>query len=128
MAHINDNIQQGLAQVFANYFGSGVIRIFDQDGVTVIASFPLPDPAFSISNGILTLLGTPIIVQSVSQGVATSAELVSADQEYKVEELSVSSSASTGHLVLNNTSIVQGQDVVLNSYSFTIPANIKDPG
>lgn len=119
MATKNTALRNLLADAFGDNFNSGTLEILA--GATVLVSFTLPADAFAAAaSGQVTLNNTPITEQASNGGTADGARIRSNGGTYEVSGLSVGTSGA--QVNINDLNIVSGQDVDLNSFSWTVPA------
>jgi hypothetical protein len=113
------------ASVDANS-GVGVLVIGTSSlsGATgVIATISLQKPSVSISGGVATILGTPLSATASAAGTAAKAEIRDSAGTVIVSGLTVGGTAegtaAGKDIVLNASTIANGQTVTLNSGSIT---------
>lgn len=99
--------------------GSGAkIKIYTAALATLLSTLNLPNPAGSVSGGVLTFSGTPLTDSSAAaSGTAAAAIVVDGAGTTVISGLTVSS--TTGDIVLSSTNIVAGQPVTITSASIT---------
>lgn len=99
--------------------GSGAkIKIYTAALATLLSTLNLPNPAGSVSGGVLTFSGTPLTDSSAAaSGTAAAAIVVDGAGTTIISGLTVSS--TTGDIVLSSTNIVAGQPVTITSASIT---------
>lgn len=119
----NTSLRNKMADNFGSLFNSGTIEIRASDE-TVLVTFPLHTTAFQASaNGTIQAHASSLTTQAASAGgTAHHAVLKSSDTLDQLENLTVG--VSTAHVIINNTSIAQGQDVTLLAIGWTEPIGI----
>jgi hypothetical protein len=99
---------------------TGYINIYSSTP-TLLASIALPNPAGTVTAGVLNFSGTPLTESSANaSGTAVSATVTTAASgggTVVISGLTVSS--TSGDIVLSSTNIVAGQPVTLTSASIT---------
>lgn len=87
---------------------------------TILAEFPLSSTAFGASSsGVITLAGTPITDASAANtGTATYGRII---DRTATQVLQGTCGTSGTDFIIDNTSIVTGQEVILNSLTWTAP-------
>jgi hypothetical protein len=100
---------------------TGFINIYTSNGGTLLASIPLPNPAGTVTTGVLTFSGTPLTENSANaSGSATYANVsTSANGGGTIVVAGLVVSASAGDIVLSSTTIVAGQPVTITAASIT---------
>ena len=100
---------------------TGFVNIYTTALGTLLASIPLPNPAGTVTGGVLTFSGMPISDPTAdASGTAAAATVTTAADgagTVVVGGLTVSSSA--GDIVLSSTNIVAGQPVTLTAATIT---------
>lgn len=85
---------------------------------TVLAIINLPNPAGTVTGGVLTFSGTPLTEASAdASGTAAAAVVVDGSNVTIISGLTVSS--TSGDIVLSSTNIVAGQPVTITAASIT---------
>ncbi len=87
---------------------------------TVLARFTLAYPCGAVSGGVLTFAGAPLSATGLASGVAGHARIKNSAGT-TITVCDVSDTAGDGAVKLNSTSVTQGQDVLLNSITYTVP-------
>lgn len=122
MATKNTALRNLLADVVGDNFNNGTLVIGTAAMATTLVTFSLPADAFGASaTGVITLLGVPDGVAAGDTGTAAEAELKSSGDTYTVVALTVGTGGTD--VVIDNTSIVSGQTVTLNSLTWTESAS-----
>lgn len=100
---------------------TGFINIYTAGLGTLLASVALPNPAGTVTGGVLTFSGMPITESSANaSGTAAAATVTTGSNgtgTVVISGLSVSSSA--GDIVLSSTNIVAGQPFTITAASIT---------
>lgn len=100
---------------------TGFINIYTSGGGTLLSSIPLPNPAGTVTTGVLTFSGTPLTQSSANAGgtaaIANVTTAVNGGGTVVISGLTVSSTA--GDIVLSSTNIVAGQPVTITAASIT---------
>jgi hypothetical protein len=100
---------------------TGYINLYTAGGATLLSSIPLPSPAGTVANGVLTFSGVPLTEASANaSGTAASATVstaINGGGTVVISGLTVVASGSAGDIVLSSTNIVAGQPVTLTSAS-----------
>jgi hypothetical protein len=100
--------------------GAGVLVIGTSalSGATgVLATIALDDPSFSVSGGVLTLVGLPNSATASASGTAAKAELRDSDDTVVATGLTVGTSGTD--IIINTTAISDGQTVQVTSGTIT---------
>lgn len=96
----------------------GKLKIYTTGLGTLLAQINLPNPAGTVSAGVLTFSGTPLIEASADNtGIAAAATIVDGSGTVIVSGLTVSS--TVGDIVLSSVNIVAGQPVTLTTATIT---------
>ena len=85
---------------------------------TLLASIVLPATAFSVSNGVCTLLGVPLSAIASATGTAAYFVVYKSDHTTILWEGTVGTTSC--NLNLGTTAIASGASVQVNSYAFSI--------
>ena len=123
MATKNTGLRNKMASDFGALFNSGTLEILTSaDGVLV--TFSLAATAFgSATTGKISAAGTPISATAGASGTASKAALKSSDgTTYILDALTVGTSGA--NVIIDNTSIENGQTVNLNQFDWTESASI----
>lgn len=85
------------------------------DGVAEIARILLDSPGSSVAGAVLSFEGLPLTGIGTGDGVADNATVVDSDDTVVISGLTVglASDSPTPDLIVDNTSIVTGQSVIL---------------
>lgn len=86
-------------------------------GATVFAIETLAKPSATITNGVLSLAGVPITTTVLATGTVTTARLKDGSGTVVADGLTVGTSGT--NIIINSTSLVQNQNVTLNSFTIT---------
>ena len=118
----NAALRNLLADAVGDSYDSGTIVIGTAAMALTLATFTLPAAAFAAAAaGVITLLGTPDSVAAANTGTAAEAEFRSSGDTYTVLGLTVGTGGTD--VIIDNTSIVSGQTVNLNSFTWTESAS-----
>ena len=120
LAVVNDaiNSKTFVAGSGAGSAGSLVIGTSALSGATgVLATITLQNPAATISGGVLTLAGVPLLVTATDTGTAAKAEIRDNAGAVIVSDLTVGTSGTD--IIISSTSISSGQTVQVNSGTIT---------
>lgn len=96
---------------------SGHLQICTAGYASVLANITLSSTAGTVSSGVLTFSGTPLSGTAVNSGAAAVARIRTSANVDVIAGLTVGVSASD--IILDNTSINNGQTVTINSASIT---------
>ena len=122
----NTALRDLLADVVGDNYNNGTLVIGTTGMALTLATFTLPADAFGASaTGVITLLGVPDTVSAANTGAAAEATLNSSGSTYTVTGLTVATSSAD--VIIDNTSIVSGQNVTLNSCTWTESASTAAP-
>lgn len=115
----NLSTRNELAAAFGALFNSGTLEIRTAANA-VLGTITLPNPAFAApSAGAVAKSGTWSVTASAS-GTAAKAVFISADTN-ETAEVTVGTSAA--ELIINSVGIVAGGTIVVNTYTYTVPAS-----
>lgn len=115
----NTNTRNELAAVFGALFNAGTLEIRTAANA-VLGTITLPNPAFAApSAGAVAKSGTWSVTASAS-GTAAKAVFISADTNETAE---VTVGTSGAEMIINSISIVAGGSIVVNTYTYTVPAS-----
>lgn len=115
----NLSTRNELAAAFGALFNAGTLEIRTAADA-VLATITLPNPAFgAASAGAVAKSGTWSATASAT-GTAAKAVFISADTN---EQVTVTVGTSGAELIINSVSIVTGGTVVVNTYTYTVPAS-----
>jgi hypothetical protein len=107
-----------LTDVVTAIGSGGKIKLYTAGLGTLLAQINLPNPAGTVSAGVLTFSGTPLTEASAdNSGIAASATIVDGSGTVIVSGLTVSS--TSGDIVLSSVNIVAGQPVTLTTATIT---------
>jgi hypothetical protein len=81
----------------------------------VLATLIVPNPGFSLSGSVLTLLGVPLSIAASASGTASKAEIRNFADAVIVSGLTVGTGATD--VILTSTSITSGQTVTITTPS-----------
>lgn len=96
----------------------GKIKIGTAGMALVLSTINLPNPAGTVTGGVLTFSGVPLTdPTAANSGTAAAAIVTDASNVTIISGLTVSS--SVGDIVLSSTNIVAGQPVTLTAASIT---------
>jgi hypothetical protein len=93
--------------------GAGKLEIGTTGMASVLATFPLEDPAASVTDDVLTLLGFPKTVQWGDDGTAAEARIRDSDDADVVTELTVGLTGAD--IILTSLTAVSGVNVTINA-------------
>lgn len=80
-------------------------------GTGVLAEIPFANPAFSNSNGVMTMASPPRTVNAIGAGTAAKAEIRDSGGTVIMNGLTVGVGGSGADVIINATSITVGQSV-----------------
>lgn len=131
-----DEMSKALNAYINSGGGAGKIIIYDATGGAAanasapigsnvaLATFPLSNPAFTSSGGVLTLDTTPALtVPAAVGGTATHFRILLNNGTTVVLQGSVSATGGGGQLELNTTSLSTGVDVTITAGTVTVPTS-----
>ena len=123
MATKNTALRNKMADDFGALFNSGSLEILTSADA-VLVSFDLEATAFgAATTGKISAAGTPITATAGASGTAAKASLKSSDgTTYLLTDLTVGTSGA--NVIIDNTSIENGQTVNLNQFDWTESAGI----
>lgn len=123
MATKNTALRNALAEAFGDLWNDGVLEIRDNTD-TVLVSFSLDatDAFGAAATGKVSATGTPIEATAAATGTADNAVLKSSGGTYELSGLTVGTSGA--NVIIDNTSIENGQTVNLNQFDWTEIAGI----
>jgi hypothetical protein len=107
------DVKSGRMGVVADVAKGGRIEVGTIQMAVILASFALPNPAFSEADGIITLLGTPMKTTAIAAGTAASARIRDMGGNIKVDGLTVGLSGAD--LNLNAIALKLNQEVTIAS-------------
>jgi hypothetical protein len=84
---------------------------------TVLVTFSLNKPSFSLSGDTITMIGAPKFAAASATGTAANARIRSSTGSVIVSGLTIDTAGAD--INLNDTNIVAGQNVTLSSFSIT---------
>jgi hypothetical protein len=131
MATLTTAAASALAQALNTYINSGgPAKIIIKDGTppananaaatgTTLATFTLSNPAFTESNGVLTLADPPKTVAASASGTATYFRIMLNNGTTTVLQGTVGT--GSGELSLNTTTITASVNVSITSGTITVP-------
>lgn len=122
MATKDTTLRNGQANDFAQRAGGADLIISTTNPSEVLVTFTNLSWG-SASNGTVQVTGVPRTANATATGVAALARLVLS--EGLIQNLVVGT--SNAHVVIDDVNITDTQEVKLNSFSFTVPAEIADP-
>ena len=122
MATKNTTLRNGQANDFAQRAGGAELTITTPAPYTALVTFTNLSWG-AASNGTVQVTGVPRTANAVATGEAALARLVLS--EGLIQDLVVGT--SNAHVVIDDVNITNTQEVKLNSFSFTVPAEIADP-
>jgi hypothetical protein len=97
--------------------GFAQLVIFDASYTDILATITLQKPSFSLSGGVLTMLGVPLSCICAKSGTAALAQLQDGNSTWWVEGLTVGTSGTD--IVLNSVSLVAGQVTTVTGVALT---------
>jgi len=101
-----------------NHASPAVLRIYSAAFAAILAEIALPDPSFSLSGAVLTMLGVPLSDTSANNtGTAALARIQDGGGTTIVDNLSVGTSSTD--IVLNSTTVTTGQTVTITGGTIT---------
>lgn len=114
-------VKNSRLQAVVNALGTGGLLVIGTSALSgatgVLATEALGNPAGSVSNGVLTLSGTPLTVAASGTGTAAKAELRDSANNVIASGLTVGTSAAD--IILDSVNITAGQNVTINSGTIT---------
>jgi hypothetical protein len=97
--------------------GTAVLRL--RDGTTTLGDFDLANPAFgAAAAGVITLASTPIAATASGTGTADNYQVINRNGDI-AHAGSVTISGGGGDVTADNPSIVSGQGLSLDSFTYT---------
>lgn len=102
--------------------GAGTALFRLRASTTTITDFSLQNPAFgAASSGTITLQGTPIVAAAGASGTVDNFQVLDRDGTL-VFSGSVTAGGGGGDVTIDNTSVNNGQDCSLDSFTYSAPA------
>lgn len=100
--------------------GAGALVIIESAGPTDLVSITLQDPAFgAAASGQITANGLPLTGTAGASGTADQFEVRDGDGAVIFQG---TVGQGSGDLSLDNTNIASGQDVTINTFTYTAPS------
>lgn len=129
MATKNAAFRNGQADYSGGVFDGGELRLLAGNS-DVLGTVSLETPAFgAAASGQITAAGLPLsFTGTAAAGSGTniaSATLISSDGTQDITGLSVGT--ANANVVLDNVNIATDQNGNVNTFTYTIPANVVDP-
>lgn len=117
----NLSTRNKLASAFGALYNGGTLQIRTAaDGVLGVIT--LPNPAFAApSAGAVAKTGTWSDNNADASGTAAKAVFISADGNDQAA-VSVGIAGSGAEMIINSVNIIQGGTIVVNTYTYTVPA------
>jgi hypothetical protein len=106
-----------MTAVVTDIGATGKIEIWTAAYGTKLSTIALPNPAGTVTSGVLTFSGTPLTDSSAAASGTAAAARVTDGTNTIIDGLTVSSTA--GDIVLSSTNVVSGQPVTLTAASIT---------
>ena len=116
-APLKDTRMNAVVSAIDAQAGNGTIEIGTASMGTVLVAISFQKPSFTESGGVMTMAGAPKSGTASGTGTAAAARIKDGAGTIQVSGLTVGTSGTD--IVLNSTSISNGQTVTLNSATIT---------
>lgn len=112
---------QAVATLIDAGSGAGKLEIGTAGMASVLATITLQDPAASVTDKVLTILGTPMEATAANSGTAAAARIRDSANNDVVTGLTVGTSGSGADIIVGSTSISAGQTVRITAGAINHP-------